>query len=252
MEIPEGWNLTGKKAVITADRRGWTKYYAGALAEAGANVAVAGSKNSDMVEASEYVKDQGRMGFTIETDLMNRGSVNSMFEQAAERLGGIDILVNNAKVDFGKRFEAVTEDEWDTLMSFNVKSMFLCCQAAGHKMMAAGHGRIINMTSDLAVRGLWNSVASCVAEGAIHQLTQSLALDWGRNGIRVNGIGAGWLTTETQSEETQKELLVRYLPSKRRGHPSELSALLVYLSSGECDFVNGQTIFIDGGALAHA
>ena len=252
MEIPEGWDLTGKKAVITADRRGWTKYYAGALAEAGADVAVAGSENSDMIEASKYVKNQGRMGFTLETDLMKRDSVNSMFEQAAEKLGGLDILVNNAKVDFGKRFEAITEDEWDILMNFNVKSMFLCCQAAGNKMMAAGHGRIINMTSDLAVRGLWNSVASCAAEGAIHQLTQSLALDWGRNGIRINGIGAGWLTTKNQSEESQKELLVRYLPSRRRGHPSELSALLVYLSSDECDFVNGQTIFIDGGALAHA
>ncbi|SVD72264.1 uncharacterized protein METZ01_LOCUS425118, partial [marine metagenome] len=149
MGILEGWDLTGKKAVITADRRGWTKYYASALAEAGADVAVAGSKNSDMVEAAKYVKDQGRMGLTLETDLMNQDSVNSMFQQASERLEGLDILVNNAKVDFGKRFEAITENEWDSLMNFNVKSMFLCCQAAGNKMMAAGHGRIINMTSDL-------------------------------------------------------------------------------------------------------
>ena len=101
-----------------------------------------------MIEAAKYVNDQGRTGFTLETDLMKRDSVNSMFEQAVEKLGGLDILVNNAKVDFGKRFEAITEDEWDILMNFNVKSMFLCCQAAGNKMIAAGHGRNINMTSN--------------------------------------------------------------------------------------------------------
>jgi NAD(P)-dependent dehydrogenase (short-subunit alcohol dehydrogenase family) len=95
-------------------------------------------------------------------------------------------------------------------------------------------------------------VAACAAQGAIHQLTSSLALEWGREGIRVNSIGAGWVTTEEQTEETKRELLVRYLPSRRKGHPDDLASLLVYLSSDSCGFVTGQTIFIDGGALAHA
>ena len=86
----------------------------------------------------------------------------------------------------------------------------------------------------------------------MHQLTSALALEWALHGIRVNGIGAGWLTTERPTEEDRSDPLVRYLPSRRKGHPEELGGLLVYLASDACDFVTGQTIFIDGGALAHA
>ena len=119
-------------------------------------------------------------------------------------------------------------------------------------MLRQGGGRIVNIGSALSQRGLWNSVAVCAAQGAIHQITMSLALEWGREGIRVNGIGAGWMSTDEPSEEDQRELLVRYLPSRRKGHPTDLCGLLVYLASDACDFVTGQTIFIDGGALAHA
>ena len=137
-------------------------------------------------------------------------------------------------------------------MDFKVKSMLLWSQAAGKRMLEQGHGRIVNMSSGLAVRGLWNSVAACASQGAIHQLTSALALEWSRESIRVNGIGAGWITTEAPTEETQREPLVRYLPSRRKGHPTDLCGLLVYLASDACDFVTGQTIFIDGGAVAHA
>ena len=175
-----------------------------------------------------------------------------MVSTAVLELGKLDILVNNARAEFGKRFERVEECEWDTLMDFNVKSMFLCCQAVGNVMLEQKSGRIVNIGSALSVRGLWNSVAACAAQGAIHQLTSSLALEWGREGIRVNSIGAGWITPEEQTEESQKELLVRYIPSRRKGHPNDLASLLVYLASDACDFVTGQTIFIDGGVLAHA
>ncbi|HAL49315.1 MAG: SDR family oxidoreductase [SAR202 cluster bacterium] len=252
MPIPNEWDLTGKNAIITADRRGWTPHLASALAEAGANVAVAGSERSDMAAAVAAVEKQGRKSVAIATDIMDAASVSAMADRAVAELGGVDILVNGAAAEFGKRFEDVSETEWQTLMDFNVKSMFLCSQAVGRTMLAQGSGRIVNIGSGLAVRGLGNSVAACAAQGAIHQFTSALALEWGRNGIRVNSIGAGWLTTDEPTEESQKELLVRYLPSRRKGHPNDLATLLVYLASDACDFVTGQTIFIDGGALAHA
>ena len=252
MAIPQEWDLTGKTAIITADRRGWTPHLASALAEAGADVAVAGSENSDMTDAVSAVKKLGRKSVAITTNVRDAESVNSMVRTAVLELGKLDILVNNARAEFGKRFEKVEECEWDTLMDFNVKSMFLCCQAVGNVMLEQKSGRIVNIGSALSVRGLWNSVAACAAQGAIHQLTSSLALEWGREGIRVNSIGAGWITPEEQTEESQKELLVRYIPSRRKGHPNDLASLLVYLASDACDFVTGQTIFIDGGVLAHA
>ncbi|MDP7413357.1 MAG: SDR family oxidoreductase [SAR202 cluster bacterium] len=252
MSIPKEWDLTGRKAIITADRRGWTQHLASALAEAGADVAVAGSARSDVAAAVAAVEKHGRKSAAITTDLMDVASVASMAEKAGAELGGIDILVNGASAEFGKPFMDVSESEWQTLMDFNVKSMFLCSQAVGKTMLAQGSGRIVNIGSGLAVRGLGNSVAACAAQGAIHQFTSALALEWGRNDIRVNSIGAGWLTLDEPNEESQKELLVRYLPSRRKGHPNDLATLLVYLASDACGFVTGQTIFIDGGALAHA
>ena len=252
MPIPSEWDLTGKKAIITSDSRGWTPYFAGALAEAGADVAIAGLESSDMAEAAKAVESNGRNAVAIPTDLTDASSVQDMIAGAVEALGGVDILVNNARAEFGKRFELVTEDEWDRYMDFTLKSVFLTCRAVGDHMLEQGSGHIVNIGSGLSQRGLWNSVAACAAQGAIHQITSSLALEWGRQGIRVNGIGAGWVTPQEPSEEDQKELLVRYLPSRRKGHPNDLATLLVYLSSDACDFVTGQTIFIDGGALAHA
>ena len=252
MPIPTEWDLSGKAAIVTADRRGWTPFLASALAEAGADVAVAGSGSSDMGDAVAAVEEQGRRALAVTTDLTNASEVGSMVARTVSELGKVDILVNNARVEFGKPFAEVSEREWQTVMDFNVKSAFLCCSAVGRRMLDQDGGRIVNIGSGLAVRGLWNSVATCASQGAIHQLTAALALEWARENVRVNGIGAGWITTEPQTEESQRELLVRYLPSRRKGHPTDLCGLLVYLASDACDFVTGQTIFIDGGALSHA
>ena len=252
MPVPKEWDLTNKSALITADLRGWTPILASALAEAGADVAIAGAQHSDMAEAAAAVENQGRRALPIPTDVTDAAQVEALVDKVASELGGVDILVNNARVEFGKPFVDVTEAEWQSVTDFNVKSMFLCCQAAGRRMLDQGGGRIVNISSGLAVRGLWNSVAACAAQGAIHQLTSALALEWARSNIRVNAIGAGWIATEPHTEESQRELLVRYIPSRRKGHPTDLCGLLVYLASDACDFVTGQTIFIDGGALAHA
>ena len=252
MPVPQEWDLTGKSAIITADRRGWTPFLASALAEAGADVGVAGSDASDRDHAVGAVEEQGRRVLSLKTDVTSAADVDEAVQRAVSEFGKVDVLVNNARVEFGKPFAEVTETEWQTVMDFNVKSMFLWCQAAGSLMLEQGGGRIVNIGSGLAVRGLWNSVAACASQGAVHQLTSALALEWARGNVRVNSIGAGWMTTEPQTEEAQKELLVRYIPSRRKGHPTDLCGLLVYLASDACDFVTGQTIFIDGGALAHA
>ena len=252
MPIPPEWDLSGKSAIVTADRRGWTPFLASALAEAGAKVAVAGSPGSDMSDAAKAVKELGSSPLALEVDVTDRGQVEEAVRQVVFEVGSVDILVNNARVEFGKPFVEVTESEWQSVMDFNVKSVFLWSQTAGSRMLDGGGGRIVNIGSGLAARGLWNSAAACASQGAIHQLTSALALEWARSNIRVNGIGAGWITTEEPTEESQKELLVRYLPSRRKGHPTDLWGLLVYLASDACDFVTGQTIFIDGGAMAHA
>ena len=251
MPIPAEWNLSGKAAIITADRRGWTPYLAAALAEAGADVAIAGAEDSDMREAAAAVEREGRRALAVATDVTDSAQAGAAVERALAEFGKIDILVNNARVEFGKPFADVTDDEWKRVMDFNVGSVFVFCQAVGKHMLERGRGRIINMNSGLAVRGLWNSTAACASHGAVHQLTSALALEWARSNIRVCGIGAGWVTTDEPDADAQPDLLDRYLPSRRRGHPTDLCGLLVYLASDADDFITGQTVFIDGGALAH-
>ena len=251
MPIPAEWNLSGKAAIITADRRGWTPYLASALAEAGADVAIAGAEDSDMRETAAAVEREGRRALAVATDVTDSAQAGAAVERALAEFGKIDILVNNARVEFGKPFADVSEDEWKRVMDFNVGSVFVFCQAVGKHMLERGRGRIINMNSGLAVRGLWNSTAACASHGAVHQLTSALALEWARSNIRVCGIGAGWVTTDEPDADAQPDLLDRYLPSRRRGHPTDLCGLLVYLASDADDFITGQTVFIDGGALAH-
>ena len=253
MPVPLEWDLSGKSALITADSRGWTPFFAAALAEAGAHVAVAGPAGSDVREAVAAVEREGRSALAIETGLTDAGNVDAMMNEAASRQGRIDILVNNARIEFGKPFLDVTESEWQAVMDANVKSMFLCCQAAGRRMTSQGGGRIVNISSGLALRGLSNSAVACAGQGAILQLTSALALEWAQYNIRVNAIGAGWITTGPPEEaSSQAELLVRYIPSQRKGHPTDLCGLLVYLASDACDFVSGQMVWVDGGVLAHA
>ena len=191
-------------------------------------------------------------GLSIDADSTDVKSVNKAVRDVIATFGRIDILVNNAQIEFAKPFPEVTEIEWQQLIDFNVKSMFLWSQSVGKLMIDQNKGRIVNMCSGLASRGLSNSVVYCVTQGAVRQMTSALAIEWAKSNVRVNAIGAGWMSTDLHAVESKKELLVRYIPSKRKGHPTDLCGLLVYLSSDACDFVTGQTIFIDGGAMAHA
>ena len=252
MPLPDEWNLSGKVALITADRRGWTPFLASALAEAGADVAIAGPEGSDTSQALEAARERGRRTLAAQVDLTRTGDVQLAVRRVVSEFGRLDILVNNARVEFGKPYLEVTEDEWDAVMDFNAKSMFLCCQAAGRQMLEQEGGRIVNIASGLAERGLQNSAVACASQGAVRQLTSALALEWARHNIRVNAIGAGWIDAEAAPEASPQDPLVRYIPSRRKGHPSDLGGLLVYLASDACDFVTGQTVYVDGGVLAHA
>jgi 2-deoxy-D-gluconate 3-dehydrogenase len=245
-------DLSNKIALITADRRGWTPSLALALADAGAAIAVVGAPESDAVAAVDAVRGQGRRALAITADLTLADDVEAVVGRVVAELGGIDILINNARVEFYRPFLDMTEEEWDTVMEFNAKTMFLCCQAAGRRMVEQGTGHIVNIGSGLASRGLWNSAAACASQGAVRQLTAALGLEWSHMGVRVNAIGTGWFSTEPPSEDAERELLVRYIPSRRKGHPSDIAGLVVYLASDASDFVTGQMFHVDGGLIAHA
>ena len=250
MGAPTGLpDLGGRIALLTTDRRGWTRRLASALAGAGADVALAGSHAPEVAASARSVEAAGRRAFVVDADVTRAAEVEAMVDRVVTEMGSIDVLVNGAHVEMGKPFDAVTEAEWNVVMEVNVRSMFLCCQTVGRVMLRQGGGRIVNISSGLSARGLANSAVYAASQGAVKQLTASLALEWARHGIRVNAVGAGWLTTDTADPE---DGLSRFIPSRRLGSPDDLGGLVVYLASDVSDFVTGQTLYVDGGATAHA
>ena len=249
--VSEQFNLRGKTALVTGDSRFWGKAAAAALAEAGADVAVAAQNSKKVDEAAGEVQRLGRKAMAIARDLTKSAEVQKVVEQAIAELGKIDILVNAADLEFAKPFLEITEDEWRRVIEANLTPVFLCCQAVGKHMLRQKKGRIINVTSCLAERGLVNGSAYCAVTGAVLQLTKALALEWARDGITVNAIGAGWFSEIEKTGAAQEDSLLRYLPLKRYGHPSEIGSLVVYLASEATDFITGQFMYVDGALMAH-
>jgi NAD(P)-dependent dehydrogenase (short-subunit alcohol dehydrogenase family) len=253
MPIPQEWNLSGKSIVLTTGSRGWAPILAAGLAEAGADLALIGHREEILDASVESAKKYGNRVTTIDADLKRPASVKQAMRKAAQALGRVDALVNDSQVEFAKPLMEITPTEYDSVMDRNVKSVFFCCQAAGKYMLEQGKGHIVNLCSTMAERGVSNETVYCASMGAIEQLTRSIGLEWAKSGITVNGIGTGWYTLEDLTlEQQQEQHLVRYLPSRRLGQPRDIVPLLVLLCSDASSYVNGQTIFVDGGAMTHA
>ena len=249
--IAEEFKLRGKTALVAGDSKHWSKYAAAALAEAGANVVVAARNVKKMEEAAEEVRRQGTKALTIQTDTTDSAQVQTMAERTVAEFGRIDILVNATDLLFAKPFLETSESEWRRVLDVNLTSVFHCCQAVGEQMLKQKKGRIINIISCLAERGMENSAAYCAAMGGVLQLTRVLDLEWARHGITTNAVGTGWISETEKTGAPQEELLLKYLPLKRYGHPSEMGSLLIYLASDATDFYSGQFLYVDGAVMSH-
>lgn len=148
----------------------------------------------------------------------------------------------------------MTEEEWDRVMTLNVKSLFFCSQVAAKTMKSQGHEKIINVASVVGAVGDVGISAYTASKGAVINLTRSLALEWARYGITVNAIGPAYIETEMNKEELSNEKvrnkIISKTPLKRLGNPEELEGAVMLLASDASSFITGQTIYVDGGWLA--
>lgn len=245
------FSLSGKTTLVVGDSKYWSKYAGAALAEAGADVAIAARNTKRLEEAAEEVRHQGKKTITIPTDTTDASQVQKMVEQVVAEFGRIDILVNASDLLFARPFLEVSEGEWRRVLDTNLTSAFHCCQAVGKQMIEQKKGRIINLLSGLAERGVENFSAYCVAMGGVLQLTRALDIEWAKHGITVNAIGTGWMSEVEKTGAPQEELLMKYMPLKRYGHPREMGPLLVYLASDTTDFFSGQFLYVDGAVMSH-
>lgn len=250
MPVLSEYDLSDKIAILATSGGDEAPQLTAALLEAGASVFTIArnvSQFEDILKKTGGVIEDG-----IVANLATRDGVEMAMKAFKNRHDSVDILVNDVRSMFAKPFNQTTESEWDEIQFRNLKSTFLLSQQVGDLMIAKGYGRIVNIISVLAERGMINGATFSASQAGVLALTRSLAVEWGRHNIRVNALGVGWFTgQEIDLEVQQKELLVRYTPLRRKGVPSDIGPLLVYLASESCDYNTGQPIYIDGGLNAH-
>jgi len=227
-----------------------------ALAEAGAHVVLTTTlrtkREADAAHACmNDILTRQRKSSVHAIDVTNEQDVQTAIQHTVTQYEHLDILVNAPDLPFAKPLPDVALGEWQRVLAVNLTSVYLTCQAAAGPMLAQQKGRIINVVSLLGERGMTNGSAYCAAQAGVLNLTRALALEWARSGITVNAIGAGW--TEGMgmlADETLRQQLTRYLPTKRLAQPYEIGEAAVYLASDTTDFLTGQVLWIDGGALS--
>ena len=247
--IPE-FSLSGRVVVLYTAGGDEGPLLAQALAEGGASVFVVARRQETLDVVLAALAAGSHNG--VASSLSSYADLSEMVDTFDLQYDRVDILVNDARSFFAKPFTEIGLDDWEELHARNLRSVMMLCQAFGQRMVQQEYGRIVNLISVMAERGVINGSAFSSTQAGLLSLTRSLAVEWGRHNIRVNAIGAGWTTAEDIPLEVQREeLLVRYTPLRRKGNPRDIGPLLVYLCSEACDYSTGQPVYVDGGLNAH-
>jgi len=227
-----------------------------ALAEAGADLALAARSKPDLEETAHLVERAGRRALVVPTDVSSYPAVEALIQSAITTLGRLDVVVNNSGVARVAPLVEWTPDEWRALLDVNLGGVFNGCRAAAAPLIAQRAGKIINVSSMLAAVGLSGYSIYSATKGAIVAFTRTLGVEWARHNIQVNAIAPGWFSTDMSApafeggDDKLADRLLRDIPARRRGRPEEIGPLAVYLASAASDFMTGQTIYLDGGHTA--
>jgi NAD(P)-dependent dehydrogenase (short-subunit alcohol dehydrogenase family) len=248
--------LQDKVAVITGAKTGIGFATASRFAAEGAKIIVADVKDAHQ-EVGELM-GQGAEARFIQVDVSNESQVAALIEQTVAIFGRLDILVNNAGVELAKTIADTTETEWDRLMSVNLKGVFLCSKAAIPVMRHQGAGVIVNVASELGLVGGSEIAAYSASKGGVVQMTKSMAIDHAADGIRVNCIAPGPISTpllesiieSSANPEEERRSIVMKTILKRLGRPEEIANVIVFVASDEASYMTGSIVTVDGGWTA--
>ncbi len=249
------FDLTGKRAMITGGTHGLGMAMANALAEAGASLVITGFQE-DLVSAS--IETYRSLGFTADGvlfDITDEPAAAEAIKQVERDLGPIDILINNAGIIKRVSMRDMSVEDFRRVLDVDLTGAFIVSRQVVEGMIKNGGGKIINICSMMSELGRDSVGAYAAAKGGLKMLTRSLATEWARFNVQVNGIGPGYFATEqtapirTEGHPFNMFILSR-TPAGRWGEPSDLAGTAVFLSSKASDFVNGQIVYVDGGILA--
>lgn len=245
------FDLTGKTAIVTGANTGIGQAIAVGLVKAGARIAAVG--RSDMSETAELIGDSAKI-LTIKADLSTLEPIQRIVDETIAWGGDIDILVNNAGII--RRADALdfSEADWDDVMDINLKSLFFLSQAVARKMVLRGQGKIVNIASLLSFQGGIRIPSYTASKSGVAGLTKLLACEWAGNGINVNAIAPGYISTNNtqalRDDPDRNRAILDRIPAGHWGNPAEISGAVVFLCSAAADYVHGVVLPVDGGWLA--
>ena len=253
------FSLEGKHCLVTGAISPLQRAFAVGLAEAGANVSLTTtSDNEDQeVMANSILNECWSIGVTgeaLKVDLTNETQLDQKIVELETNIGPIDVLVNATHTAVIKPFLEFSTDEANDLFSNNVQSTLIPTSVIGRKMLARGKGKVINVVSILADRGVPNCAVFSATQGSILGFTRSLGIEWIRQGVTVNALGLGFYSDlpGPQQDDALREILEKYIPVRRLGTSTDLQGTLVYLASDSSDFVDSEMIVVDGAISVHA
>ncbi|MDH3302812.1 MAG: glucose 1-dehydrogenase [Acidimicrobiia bacterium] len=248
------FDLTGRVALITGSSRGIGLALAGALGEAGAHV-VLNARSADALDvAADRLRGEGLTVDVRAADVTDADAVEGMIDSIEADVGPIEILVNNAGMQDRTPVLDFPVDRFRTLLELNLVAPFVVAQAAARRMVGRGRGKIINIGSVQSELGRPTIVPYTASKGGLNLLTRGLCADLGPHGIQVNTLAPGYFATELTEELVDDDEFSAWVasrtPAGRWGRVEELGGAVVFLASDASSFVNGQTLFVDGGMTA--
>jgi gluconate 5-dehydrogenase len=247
------FDLTGRTALITGSSRGLGRAMAEGLAEAGAAVVLNGADAGRLADAAASMRKAGHTVHEARFDVTDEAAVLAAFAELDSKGIAVDILINNAGIQFRKPMIELETADWRRVVETNLTSAFIVGREAAKRMIPRGSGKIINIGSLTSAAARATVAPYTAAKGGVKMLTQSMCAEWAQHGIQANAIGPGYMLTEMNTALVENEAFNAWVigrtPARRWGKPEELIGTAVFLASAASDYVNGQIIYVDGGML---
>jgi glucose 1-dehydrogenase len=257
--------VRGKNVLITGGTSGIGQATAVRFAEHGANVAInylttpdeAAGTEEQVVACLQKVQQHGVRDVLVQGDVSSEQDVVRMVGEASERLGGLDVLINNAGIQISRPSEQLASAEFDQVLAVDLRGAFLCARQAIRRFLADEKpGVVINVSSVHEVIPRPGYLSYSISKGGVGNMTRTLALEYARRGIRVNGVGPGATITPINRAWTQDpvktEIVAGHIPLGRAGTADEMAGVCAFLASDDAAYITGQTIFVDGGLTVYA
>lgn len=250
------FDVKDQVVIVTGAGRGIGRSVAKGFADGKAKVVVCSRTEAELRTLQEEIEESGGVCEVIRCDVTERADIENVIHQTVEKFGRIDVLVNNAGITKKIPAKEIALEDFKQIIDINLTAVFLFAQLAGRVMIEQRSGKIINVSSIASAQGLTGSVAYTASKGAVNMMTKTLAMEWAKDGVRVNGIAPAYVETPLvevvkQTREGFAEAVVARTPMGRMASPEEMVGACIFLGSDASSYMTGETIFVDGGWKAY-